>query len=56
MRKSAILIALIIATSILSGLVYFKLPAIMGAHALNVAFWGVLCAEILAFITKVSEK
>jgi len=52
MRKSALILILIIATSLLSGFVYFKFHSIMGPHAISVALWGILCAEILAFITR----
>lgn len=51
-KRALIILALIISTAILSGFVYFKLPAIMGTHALSVALWAVLCAEIITFITK----
>jgi hypothetical protein len=51
-KRTLIILALTISTAILSGFVYFKLPAVMGAHALNVALWGILCAEILALVIK----
>ncbi|MDI6708798.1 MAG: hypothetical protein QMD21_05535 [Candidatus Thermoplasmatota archaeon] len=52
MREYKVILALIILTALLSGIIYFKFPAIMGAHALSVALWAVLCAEILAFIKR----
>lgn len=51
-RSAAAVLGVAVLTALISGIVYFRFPSIMGAHALSIALWGVWSATAVNFIAR----
>lgn len=51
-RSAAAILGTVVLTALISGIIYFKFPSIMGAHALNISLWGIWSATAMNFIAR----
>lgn len=51
-KSAAAILGTVVLTALISGIIYFKFPSIMGAHALNISLWGIWSAAVMNFIAR----